>query len=87
MPIDWNEASTKFKVAWFSWLIGAPLLSVIIWRLQIPYVEIYLIVIAIAVMTCAIFYKRRQKRLKAQLETSRQEKVDGLDGGGEAGDE
>lgn len=81
MPIDWNEASTKFKVAWFSWLIGAPLLSVIIWRLQIPYVEIYLIVIAIAIMTCAILYKRRKRRLKVQLEASRHKQVDGLQEG------
>jgi Flp pilus assembly protein TadB len=87
MPIDWNEASTKFKIAWFSWLIGAPLLSVIIWRLQIPYVEIYLIVIAIAVITWAILYKRRKRRFKAQLEASRQEQVDGLKGGEGGGNE
>jgi len=87
MPIDWNEASTKFKIVWVSWLIGPPVLSVIIWRLQIPYIEIYLIAFAIAVWTWAILYKRRKRRLKAQLVASRQEQVDGLVGGGEAGDE
>ena len=60
MAIEWREASRKFKIAWFSWLIGAPVLSVIIWRMEIPYVEIYLIVIAIAAWTAAILYKRRK---------------------------
>lgn len=59
MAIEWHEASTKFKIAWVSWLIGAPVLSVIIWRLQIPYVQIYLIIIAIAAWTAAFLYKRR----------------------------
>ena len=63
MAIEWNEASTKFKIAWFSCLIGAPVLSVIIWRLQIPYVEIYLIIVAIAAWTAAILYKRRKKSM------------------------
>lgn len=61
MAIEWYEASTKFKIAWVSWLIGAPVLSVIIWRLQIPYVEVYLIIIAIAAWTAAILYKRRRR--------------------------
>jgi hypothetical protein len=61
MAIEWNEASTKFKIAWISWLIGAPVLSVIIWRLQIPYVEAYLIIVAIAAWTAAILYKRRRR--------------------------
>jgi hypothetical protein len=63
MAIEWNEASTKFKIAWFSCLIGAPVLSVIIWRLQIPYVEVYLIIVAIAAWTAAILYKRRKKTM------------------------
>jgi hypothetical protein len=61
MAIEWHDASTKFKIAWFSWLIGAPVISVIIWRLQIPYVEIYLIIIAVAAWTAAILYKRRRR--------------------------
>jgi hypothetical protein len=61
MAIEWQEASTKFKIAWFSWLIGAPVISVIIWRLQIPYVEIYLIIIAVAAWTAAILYKRHRR--------------------------
>ncbi len=61
MAIEWHEASTKFKIAWVSWLIGAPVLSVIIWRLQIPYVQIYLIIIAIAAWTAAFLYKRRRR--------------------------
>lgn len=79
MAIDWNEASTKFKIAWFSWLIGAPVLSVIIWRLQIPYVEIYLIIVAIAVWTWAILYERRKRRLTMQLNTLGQEQNNDLD--------
>lgn len=63
MAIEWNEASTKFKIAWFSCLIGAPVLSVVIWRLQIPYVEVYLIIVAIAAWTAAILYKRRKKAM------------------------
>lgn len=63
MAIEWNEASTKFKIAWFSCLIGAPALSVVIWRLQIPYVEVYLIIVAIAAWTAAILYKRRKKAM------------------------
>jgi hypothetical protein len=46
---------------WFCGLIGAPVLSVIIWRLQIPYVEAYLIIVAIAAWTAAILYKRRRR--------------------------
>lgn len=61
MAIEWHEASTKFKIAWLSCLIGAPVLSVIIWRLQIPYVEAYLIIVAIAAWTAAILYKRRRR--------------------------
>jgi hypothetical protein len=61
MAIEWKEASTKFKIAWFSWLIGAPVISVIIWRLQIPYVEVYLIIIAVAAWTSAIIFKRRKR--------------------------
>jgi len=72
MPIDWNEASTKFKVAWFSWLIGAPLLSVIIWRLQIPYVEIYLIIAVAAVWASAFLYKRHRRR---KVSSSRDENI------------
>jgi hypothetical protein len=60
MAMEWKEASTKFKIAWFSWLIGAPVISVIIWRMEIPYIEIYLIVIAVAAWTAAILYKRRK---------------------------
>lgn len=60
MAIEWQEASRKFKIVWFCGLIGAPVLSVIIWRLQIPYVEVYLIVIAIAAWTAAILHKRRR---------------------------
>lgn len=67
MTLEWNETSTKFKIAWLSWLIGAPVLSVIIWRLQIPYVEIYLIIIAIAAWTAAFLYKRRKKRMAEEL--------------------
>lgn len=61
MAIDWSEASTKFKISWISWLIGAPVLSVIIWRLQIPYIEVYLIIVAIAAWTAAILHKRRRR--------------------------
>lgn len=61
MAIEWKEASIIFKIAWFSCLIGAPVISVIIWRLQIPYVEIYLIIIAVAAWTAAILYKRHRR--------------------------
>ena len=61
MAIEWKDASRKFKIAWFSWLIGAPVISFVIWRMQIPYIEIYLIIIAIAAWTAAILYKRRKK--------------------------
>ena len=67
MAIEWHEASTKFKIAWLSCLIGAPVLSVIIWRLQIPYVEIYLIIIAIAAWTAAILYRRRKKTMTEEV--------------------
>ena len=67
MAIEWHEASTKFKIVWFSCLIGAPVLSVIIWRLQIPYVEIYLIIIAIAAWTAAILYRRRKKSITEEV--------------------
>ncbi|HOI17262.1 MAG TPA: hypothetical protein PK036_13070 [Geobacteraceae bacterium] len=63
MAIEWHEASTRFKVAWISGLFGAPVLSVIIWRFQIPYVEVYLIIVAIAAWTAAILYKRRKKAM------------------------
>lgn len=61
MAIEWHEASTKFKITWFCGLIGVPVLSVIIWRLQIPYIEVYLVIVAIAAWTAAILYKRRKK--------------------------
>jgi uncharacterized membrane protein len=61
MAIEWQEASRKFKIVWFCGLIGAPVLSVIIWRLQIPYVEVYLIIVAIAAWTAAILYTRRRR--------------------------
>jgi len=67
MSIEWHEASTKFKIAWLSCLIGAPVLSVIIWRLQIPYVEIYLIILAIAAWTAAILYRRRKKSMTEEV--------------------
>lgn len=60
MAIEWQEASRKFKIAWVSWLIGAPVISVILYRMQIPYVEVYLIIVAIAAWTAAILYKRRK---------------------------
>lgn len=72
MAIEWQEASRKFKVVWFCGLIGAPVLSVIIWRLQIPYVEVYLIVIAIAAWTAAILHKRR-RRIAAGLSAEERE--------------
>jgi hypothetical protein len=62
MAIEWKEASRKFKIAWFSWLIGAPVISVIIWRMEIPYIEIYLIVFAAAAWTAAILYKRHRRK-------------------------
>lgn len=65
MAIEWQEASTKFKIVWFCGLIGAPVFSVIIWRLQIAYVEVYLILVAIAAWTAAILFKRH-KRKKAE---------------------
>ena len=61
MAIEWQEASIIFKIAWFSCLIGAPVISVIIWRMEIPYIEIYLIVIAAAAWMVAILYKRRRR--------------------------
>jgi len=61
MAIEWKDASRRFKIAWFSWLIGAPVISVIIWKMQIPYIEIYLIIIAAAAWTAAILYKRRRR--------------------------
>jgi hypothetical protein len=61
MAIEWNEASTKFKIAWFSCLIGAPVISVVLYRMQIPYLEVYLIILAIAAWTAAILYKRRRR--------------------------
>jgi hypothetical protein len=72
MSIEWHEASTKFKIAWFCGLIGVPVLSVIIWRLQIPYIEIYLIIVAIAAWTAAILYKRR-RRIAAGLPSEEKE--------------
>ena len=66
MAIEWQDASRKFKIAWFSWLIGAPMISVIIWRMQIPYIEIYLIVIAAASWTAAILYKRHKRTAAGQ---------------------
>jgi hypothetical protein len=80
MEIEWKEASIKFKIAWLSWLIGAPVLSLIIWRLQIPYVEIYLIIIALAAWTSAILYKRRKKRMaEVLLEKSDSEQIISLE--------
>lgn len=80
MAIEWHEASIKFKIVWFSCLIGAPVLSVIIWRLQIPYVEIYLLIIAIAAWTSAVLYKRRKKRMAEELlKTSDPEQIISLE--------
>jgi hypothetical protein len=62
MSIEWRNASRKYKIAWLSWLIGAPVISVIIWRLQIPYIEIYLTIIAAAAWTAAILYKMHKRK-------------------------
>ena len=61
MSIEWQNASRKYKILWFSWLFGAPVISVIIWRMEIPYIELYLTIIAIAAWTAAILYKRRRR--------------------------
>ena len=66
MSIEWRNASRKYKIAWLSWLIGAPVISVIIWRLQIPYIEIYLIINAAASWIAAILYKRHKRTAAGQ---------------------
>jgi hypothetical protein len=78
MAIEWQEASRKFKIVWFCGLIGAPVLSVIIWRLQIPYVEVYLIIVAIVAWTAAILYKKRRRIAD---ETTVEEKEENAQGG------
>jgi hypothetical protein len=77
MAIEWKEASRQFKIAWFSWLIGAPVISVVIWKMEIPYIEIYLIVIAIAAWTAAILYRRRKRMTTGPVPKKHDESIQG----------
>jgi hypothetical protein len=78
MSIEWQNASRKYKILWFSWLIGAPVISVIIWRMEIPYIEIYLIIIAAAAWTAAILYKRHRRK---ETGPAPEKQSDGVQGG------
>ena len=77
MSIEWQNASRKYKILWFSWLIGAPVISVIIWRMDIPYIEIYLIIIAAAAWTAAILYKRHKRTANGANPGKRSDGVQG----------
>ncbi|NVN92980.1 MAG: hypothetical protein HXX11_20630 [Desulfuromonadales bacterium] len=71
MAIEWHEAPLKFKIAWFIWLIGTPVISVILWKMQIPNLDYYLFTLVIVSWTAAILYKRRKRTLaKTMLEES-----------------
>ena len=77
MAIEWKDASKKFKIAWFSWLIGAPVISFVIWRMQIPYIEIYLTIIAAGAWTAAVLYKRRKRMAAGPAQEKHDESIQG----------
>jgi len=62
LPVDWNELPCKTKIWTIAGFIFCPILSVILWRLDLPHTFEVLVAIVIATWTFAILFKRYKRR-------------------------